>query len=179
MRLAGISFPLRTEISSGESFSFTSLPGRSEKGSWVSGSERCSASVCMCQCSGSRRRSLNTLSRKGCRLNSNRSSDSASSFLPRSSPPTASGSRYGPEGGMGGSELWRGGLQHPEGLVGGGEVHDGSVVRAGHSMDTFLLCLGRDCRNSTEWTFFSFWFFWLESNEISVPPRLFKPVNLM
>lgn len=57
---------------------------------------------------------------------------------------------------MGGSELWRGGLQHPEWLVGGGEVHDGSVVIAGHSMDTFLLCLGRDCRNGMEWTFFLF-----------------------
>lgn len=55
---------------------------------------------------------------------------------------------------MGGSERWRGGLQHPEWLVGGGEVHDGSVVITGYSMDMFPLPLGRDCRSSMEWTFF-------------------------
>ena len=55
---------------------------------------------------------------------------------------------------MGGSELRRGRLPHPEWLVGGGEVHDGSVVIAGYSTDTFLLPLGRDCQSSMEWIFF-------------------------
>lgn len=104
MRLAGISFPPRTETGSGESFGFTSLPGGSEQGSGGSGSKRCSVSACTCRCLGSPRLSLSTLSRRGCRLGSNLSSGSASSFHPRSSPPIASGSRYGPEGGMGVSD---------------------------------------------------------------------------
>lgn len=33
--------------------------------------------------------------------------------------------------------------QHPRGLVGKGEVHDGSVVVAGYSVGMFLLPLGR------------------------------------